>query len=212
MPIRRIARTTLVFCSIVALTGWTGLSVSSLRAEPPGSANEEGWVNLFDGKTLDGWIPTGNKGSWTVEDGMLVGRGNTAHLFTKTQYTDFEFKAQVKTEKRANSGMYFRAQLGAVDDKWPKGYESQVNNTHPDPQKTGSLYGRSKVLEQHARDYEFWTQHIICRGNHIIIKVNDKVVVDYVDEKKSFKKGHLALQQHDPKSVVYYKDLKVKPL
>ena len=47
-------------------------------------------------------------------------------------------------------------------------YESQINNTHPDPQKTGSLYGMSKVLKQHAKDYEFWTQHIICRGNHVI--------------------------------------------
>ena len=209
MLIRRIMRRTLVFCSIVAVAGWTGLSVSSLRAEPPEGADKEGWINLFDGKTLDGWIPTGNKGAWTVKDGMLVGRGDMSHLFTKTQYTDFEFKAQVKTEKRANSGMYFRAQLS---DSWPKGYESQVNNTHPDPQKTGSLYGMSKVLKQHAKDYEFWTQHIICRGNHIIIKVNEKVVVDYVDEKNSFKKGHLALQQHDPRSVVYYKDLKVKPL
>ena len=88
-------------------------------------------------------------------------------------------------------------------------YESQINNTHPDPQKTGSLYGMSKVLKQHAKDYEFWTQHIICRGNHVIFKVNDKVVVDYVDKKNSFKKGHPALQQHDPGSMVYCKDLKV---
>jgi hypothetical protein len=209
MLIRPIMRRTLVFCSIAAIAASVGLSVSASGAEPSAAADEKGWINLFDGKTLEGWIPTGNKKAWTVEDGLLVGRGTTAHLFTKTEYTDFEFKAQVKTEKRANSGMYFRAQLGG---NWPKGYESQVNNTHPDPQKTGSLYGISKVLKQHARDYEFWTQHIICRGNHIIIKVNDKVVVDHIDKKNSFKKGHLAIQQHDPGSVVYYKDLKVKPL
>lgn len=118
MLICRIVRTTLVFCLIVAVAGWAGLSVSSLRAEPPGGADEEGWINLFDGETLDGWIPTGDQGAWTAKDGMLVGRGKTAHLFTKTQYTDFEFKAQVKTEKRANSGMYFRTQLGG---NWPKG-------------------------------------------------------------------------------------------
>ncbi len=204
----RCMRVSLVLFSVFAVALWTGSDASSLRAEAP-KADKEGWISLFDGKTLDGWIPTGDKEAWTVKDGMLVGRGNTAHLFTKTEYTDFEFKAQVKTEKRANSGMYFRTQLGG---KWPKGYESQVNNTHPDPQKTGSLYGKSKVLKQHVKDYEFWTQHIICRGNHIVIKLNDKVVVDYVDKQNSFKKGHLALQQHDPGSVVYYKDLKVKPL
>ena len=174
------------------------------------AADKDGWISLFDGKTLKGWVATGNQKAWTVEDGMLVGRGDTGHLITKTEYTDCEFKADVMTEKGTNSGMYFRAQLD--DAKWPKGYESQVNNTHGDWRKTGSLYGRSDVREQLAKDNEWWTQHIICRGNHYIIKVNGKVAVDYIDKEHRFKRGHLALQQHDPGSVVRYKNLFVKPL
>ena len=54
--------------------------------------------------------------------------------------------------------------------------------------------------------------HIIADGNHIIIKVNDKAVVDYVDPKNTFQRGYLALQQHDPGSVVHYKDLMMRPL
>ena len=56
------------------------------------------------------------------------------------------------------------------------------------------------------------TQHIVVDGNHIVIKVSDKVITDFVDEKNTFTKGYLALQQHDPKSVAYYKNLRDKNL
>ncbi len=104
--------------------------------------------------------------------------------------------------------MYFRAEFSRG---WPRGYEAQVNNSHRDPKRTGSLYNFVDVREQLVPDDTWWNQHIIVRGNHIVIKVNDKVVVDYVDEKGTHKKGHLALQQHDPGSVVHYKNLMVKP-
>ncbi|MBM3745731.1 MAG: DUF1080 domain-containing protein, partial [Acidobacteria bacterium] len=91
-------------------------------------------------------------------------------------------------------------------------YEAQVNNSHTDWRRTGGLYGISDVKEPLLGDDTWGTQHIIADGSHIIIKVNDKVVVDYVDEKNRFQKGHLALQQHDPGSVVHYKDLMMRPL
>ena len=68
------------------------------------------------------------------------------------------------------------------------------------------------VMEQLVPDDTWWTQHVIAKGNHIIIKVNDKVVVDYTDANNTHTKGHMALQQHDPGSVVHYKNLMVKPL
>ena len=68
------------------------------------------------------------------------------------------------------------------------------------------------MLESTIPDDTWWTQHIIASGNHIIIKVNDKVVVDYVDEKKTHMKGYLALQQHDPGSRVQYRNLMMKKL
>ena len=105
--------------------------------------------------------------------------------------------------------MYFRAQHGPG---WPKGYESQVENTSPDPQRTGSLYNFVKIGEQLIEDDTWWTQHIIAIGNHIIIKVNGKVVVDFVDKENTHTEGHVAVQQHDPGSVVHYKDIMVRPL
>jgi hypothetical protein len=105
--------------------------------------------------------------------------------------------------------MYFRA---AFTPGWPKGYEAQVDNTHPDPKRTGSLYNFKNVLEQLVPDDTWWTQHIIANGNHIIIKVNDKTVVDFIDEKNTYMKGYLALQQHNKGSVVEYRKLMMRQL
>ena len=171
---------------------------------------EGGWIRMFDGKTLNGWKANENEGGWTVKDGAIVGTGPRSHLFYMLhECENCEFKATVKINHGGNSGMYFRAAFGPG---WPKGYEAQVNNSHKDWRRTGSLYGISDVKEQLIGDDTWWTQHIIADGNHIIIKVNDKVVVDFVDEKNTYQKGYLALQQHDPGAVVHYKDLMMRPL
>lgn len=170
----------------------------------------EDWKKMFDGKTLAGWKANENDASWSVKDGVIVGDGERSHLFYMLEECEnCEFKAQVKLNHDGNSGMYFRAKFEAG---WPAGYEAQVNNTSPDWRRTGSLYRFSDVKEQLVPDDTWWTQHIIADGNHIIIKVNDKVVVDYVDQKNTFQKGCLALQQHNPGSVVQYKDLMMRKL
>jgi hypothetical protein len=169
-----------------------------------------GFVKLFDGKTLSGWKANENPGAWTVmPDGSIRGKGERSHLFSPKEYTDLEFRAEVKTEKRANSGMYFRTAFGPG---FPKGYEAQVNNSHGDPKRTGSLYNFVDVREKLVPDNTWFTQHIICKGNHIVIKVDGKTVVDFTDEKETHKRGHLAFQQHDPGSVVYYRNVMVKDL
>jgi hypothetical protein len=168
------------------------------------------WKKMFDGKTLAGWKANENDASWSVKDGAIVGDGERSHLFYMLEECEnCEFKAQVKLNHDGNSGMYFRAKF---EQGWPAGYEAQVNNTSPDWRRTGSLYRFSDVKEQLVPDDTWWTQHIIADGNHIIIKVNDKVVVDYVDQKNTFQKGYLALQQHNRGSVVQYKDLMMRKL
>lgn len=169
-----------------------------------------GWKKMFDGKTLKNWKANENDASWSVKNGAIVGDGERSHLFyMKEQCENCEFKAKVKLNHGGNSGMYFRAKF---DKSWPAGYEAQVNNTHPDWRRTGSLYQLSDVKDQLVPDDTWWTQHIIADGNHIIIKVNDKVVVDYVDQKNTFQRGYLALQQHNKGSVVEYKDLMMRQL
>jgi len=169
-----------------------------------------GWVKMFDGQTLDGWKANERPESWTVVDGAIQGKGPASHLFwMKDECVNCEFKAKVWLAKGSNSGMYFRTAFGPG---FPKGYEAQVANSHTDPVKTGSLYGLVKYYDQAVPDETWWEQHIIVRGNHIIIKVNGKVIVDFHDFKNTYTKGHLALQQHDPKSHVKYKDLMYRKL
>jgi len=200
------------------------------------SCETEGWQSLFDGKSLNGWKAGENKDTFTVRDlpavrdsgqagGMIVLKGNRSHLYyvgpvENANFKNFEFKADVMTEPAANSGMYFHTAY--QETGWPsKGYEVQVNNTHSDWRKTGSLYGVRDVRKSQAKDNQWFTQHIIVQDKRIIIKVNGKTTVDYTEpENVSYPKfpgrkissGTFALQGHDPKSVVYYKNIMVKPL
>lgn len=177
----------------------------------PQAQAEEGWVSLFNGKDLTGWKANELPENWEVKDGAIHGHGNRSHLFyMEKQFENFHYKADFKLTKGSNSGQYFRAEY--IDSGWPKGYEAQVNNTHKDPVKTGSLYNMVKVFEQHVPDDTWWTQEVIAEGNHIIIKVNGKVTVDTKDEKNTYKKGYFAFQQHDPGSKVEIKNVMVKEL
>lgn len=165
---------------------------------------------MFDGKTLDGWKASEHPESWSVKNGAIVGDGPVSHLFwMKEECDNCEFKAMVKINHGGNSGMYFRTAFGPG---FPKGYEAQVNNTHQDWRRTGSLYAISDVKEQLIGDDTWWEQHIIADGNHIIIKVNGKTVVDYVDQQNRYTRGYFALQQHNPGSVVEFKDLMYRKL
>jgi hypothetical protein len=169
------------------------------------------WVSLFDGKTLGEWTTAdGTTGNWKVVDGEIFGSGPASHLFSpRGDYKNFKYRAEVKIADKANSGMYFRTKK---EKGFPSGYEAQVNSTHRDPVKTGSLYNHKKVLEMLVPPDTWFTQEIEAVGNHIIIKVNGKTTVDYVDEKNSHKEGHFAFQQHDPGSKVWIRKVEVMEL
>ncbi|GGB87974.1 3-keto-disaccharide hydrolase [Dyadobacter sediminis] len=187
---------------------------------------QDGWVSLFNGKNLDGWKVGANASSFSVVDGAIQVAGPRAHLFydgpvKNHMFKNFEFKAQVKTKPGANSGIYIHTMY--EEDGWPsKGYEVQVNNSHTDWKRTGSLYNIKDVKETYVKDDEWYTEYIKVEGKHITIKINDKTVVDYEEtdadqrpgdmKNRILSSGTFALQAHDPKSVVFYKDIQVKPL
>ena len=189
-------------------------------------AQDDGWVSLFDGKTLNGWKASDAPGTFSVTDGRIVVHGPRSHLFydgpvKNHDFTNFEWKAEVMTTPGSNSGMYFHTLF--QETGWPrKGYEVQVNNSHTDPKRTGGLYGVQDNYEAPAKDNEWFTQHIIVQGKRVIVKVNDKVLVDYIEPdnvqrppdmaERKLSSGTIALQGHDPKSIVYYRNIQVKPL
>lgn len=187
---------------------------------------QDGWVSLFDGKSLDGWKASEHPSTFSIEDGKIVVAGPRAHLFYMGDVADhdfknFEFKADVMTTPGSNSGMYVHTKY--QEDGWPaKGYEIQVNNSHTDWRRTASLYGVDDVREAPAKDGEWFTQQIIVQDSVITIKVNGKTITEYVEPKDAKESagdtqryldhGTVALQGHDPKSKVYYKNIMVKVL
>ena len=181
-------------------------------------AQKKGWIKLFDGKTLDGWKAAENPQTFSIEDGTIKVFGNRAHLFyvgsvQDHNFKNFEYKATVMTKPGANSGMYIHTKY--QEDGWPsQGYEIQVNNSHTDWRRTGSVYGIQDVKEPPAKDDKWFTQHIIVNGNKITVKVDGKTINEYTvpAEGGKLSSGTFALQGHDPKSMVYYKDIMIKVL
>lgn len=185
---------------------------------------EDGFVELFDGKTFDGWkAATENTNTWRIEDGALVTRGGRCHLYyigDEKPFKNFELKADVMTEPNSNGGIYFHTKYQAVG--WPtNGFESQVNVSHGDWKKTGSLYDVANLGNTPAKDNEWWTQTITVQGNKVVVKINQVTVLEYTEPPgtqpgKAFTRklaeGTFALQAHDPKSVVHFKNIRVKRL
>ena len=90
----------------------------------------------------------------------------------------------------------------------------QVNNSYIDWKKTGSLYGIDNVLFfSPAEDNQWWTQEIVVDSRHIVIKIDGETVVDHIlREGIRPDAGTIALQAHDRRSVVKYRNIRIKRL
>jgi hypothetical protein len=198
------------------------------------SSAADGWLSMFNGKDLDGWKSNssteGQTDVFTVKDGEIVVHGGRAHLFYvgpdgDAKFKNFEFKAKVKTTQRSNGGIYFHTEF--EEKGWPsKGFECQVNATHPDRKKTGGLYAVADVLDTAPqKDDEWFDYNIKVDGNHIVISINGKVTTDWTQPAdwdpnkflsnmpgRKLGEGTIALQGHDPKSTTCYKEIFIKPL
>jgi hypothetical protein len=182
------------------------LASGSLAADAP--QTEEGFVSLFDGRTLDGWKVGDNPGVFQVRDGMIVMEcpattHSPAHLFyvgdvNHHDFKNFDLKVDVMTFPKANSGIYFHAEY--QKGGWPeRGLECQVDNSHGDWRRTGSLYGiknltwgpekpSKKDMEKEevivlpkppVTDNAWYTQEVICRNGQIVVKFDGKTMLEY---------------------------------
>lgn len=192
----------LVLCSLSSAGAW-----------------EEKWQPLFDGKTMDGWEKVGNEESkWEVKDGALCGSGPASMLVcTKGPYKNFRYRAEIKINDGGNSGMYFRA---ARKPTFSDGYEAQIDSTHRDPIRTGSLYGICHVYQRLVEpdtwfQYEVEVRDDVWRNRPVTkikVIVNGNELYEHLDFEQRFKEGHFAFQQHDPGSKVYIRKVEVMEL
>lgn len=195
------------------------ISFFSFAAEP----DKDGFVQLFDGKSFDGWKINEKPESWKIKDGEIIAKGDRSHLFyvgDDKPFVNFELRIDVMTEPNSNGGIYFHTKY--QPEGWPKyGFEAQVNNSHGDWKRTGSLYDVVNVKEKNVEDNVWYTETVIVKGKKIVVKINDKVVVDYdepadkvagQDFTRKIDQGTFALQAHDPGSTVHFKNIRVKRL
>jgi hypothetical protein len=199
---------------------WVGAGLANDKAA------DEGWISLFDGATLNDWKASENKASFTVRDGAIVANGPRSHLFyvgpvENAMFTDFELKVDVMTKPASNGGIYFHTEY--QHEGWPvKGFEAQVNNTHKNPKKTGSLFEMCDIGTSPAKDNVWFTEYIVVIGRQIVVRVDGKKLVDWTEPDtpvppkpypgRIVSSGTFALQAHDPGSTVHYRNIRVRPL
>jgi 3-keto-disaccharide hydrolase len=206
-----------------------GLQIAAPVVEP-------GFTSLFNGSDFTGWKIAGPAETFTIQDGAIVAKGATSHCyydgsFRNHSFRNFELKVDVMTRAGSNGGVYVLTEYQETGGnvratgRFPsKGFEIQVNNSHTDRIRTGSLYHVTDILDQSpAKDDEWFTEDIIVTGDTITVKVNDKQVVQWTQPadwdggregpgRKITGPGTIALQGHDPNSTVYYKNIRIKPL
>lgn len=180
------------------------------------------WISIWDGETLNNWRASENPDSFDVVDGKIVVDGPRGHLFYEgpvadANFENFEFRADVYTYPEANSGVFFHTEY--QEEGWPQhGYEAQVNATHSDPRKTGSLYAVQDVMNDAPHEDQEWFHYYIkVDGKDITFKVDGETVMEFTEPEDregtiKLSSGTIALQAHDPNSRIYYKNIEVRVL
>ncbi|NLF67730.1 MAG: DUF1080 domain-containing protein [Candidatus Anammoximicrobium sp.] len=180
-------------------------ALSVTVADGPG----EGFVSLFDGKTLDGWVQRNGTATYRVEDGCIVGKTNegspNSFLCTEKNYCDFELWFEVKVDDQLNSGVQIRSES---KEEFNKGrvhgpqVEIAVNGT------AGFVYGEalkmgwmSKDMNNPAAKKAFqrgvWNKYrVLCVGQSIKTWVNGVPATDLVDDQSGKSCGFIGLQVH----------------
>jgi hypothetical protein len=189
------------------------------------------FVSLFDGKTLNGWIPVGVVGpGYVVQDGILGcpadGGGN---LFTEKEYSDFVLRFQFKLDRAGNNGIGIRAPLQG--DAAYVGMEVQILDdsapeyAHLEPgQYHGSIYKVIAARRGALKPVGEWNrEEIEAVGRRIKVTVNGVVTVDAdlntVTDPQILlahpgmrrDRGHIGLLGHGP-AAVQFRDISVQDL
>ena len=168
-----------------------GLAALAACASPPSSpAEDEGWTNLFDGASLDGWHGYARPdapAAWSVEDGALTftpGTDDGGDLVAEGTWSDFVLEVEWQIAECGNSGIFYRGEEdAALAPVWRTSLEMQVlDNCHSDGQfpshRNGSLYDLYTPVEGADRPSGAWnTSRIVADGDRIEHWVNGVQVV-----------------------------------
>jgi hypothetical protein len=208
--------------------------LGALAAAPLVQAADDGWTELFDGHSLDGWRPAEHKESWKVVDGALTADGGRSHLFYvgpfhNADFKNFELEVDALARPLCNSGVHFHTTY--QETGFPrKGFEIQIDNTYvgegsyKERKKSGSLYGLRNVYKQFIPDDQWFKIRVAVRGKNIQVRLNDLLTVDYteptppvipdsaLEPERFLDHGTFSLQCHNVGSVAKFRSVRVRPL
>jgi 3-keto-disaccharide hydrolase len=199
-----------------ALALAAGLFVIALSAvpfsQPVAGQTGPGWVQLFDGKSLNGWTPMPGV-EWRVEDGALVAdkktvKGNPS-LVSNTTYKDFQIYAEVWVSEDANSGIYIRA-TDPKNVSSRSAYEVNLYDNRPGQEySTGAIQDVAAVKLPAPKAGGKWnTLEITAKGPLMSVVFNGVKTSEGQDEK--YASGPIGLQYG--RGVVKFRKVAIKPL
>lgn len=171
-----------------------------------GADNEPGYVSLFNGKNLDGWVIE-NNARFSVHGGLLALNKGTGWLRSEQEYADFVFKMDFRfLEEKANSGIFVRTGSTSKKDEngWPdNGYQVQCMDIVSGANPLAKLipYGAppfesetdvAKLAKVYRPDGKWNTYEIKCVGEELRVKLNGQLVTTASKIKNL--RGHLGIQ------------------
>jgi serine/threonine protein kinase/formylglycine-generating enzyme required for sulfatase activity len=200
--------TTRAYDSPAAPNNPKGFRVVLLRPE------SVAWTQIFNGKDLSGWKTLPDQpGQWKVKEGVLVGSGEPANLFSERgDYQNFHLRLEAKVTAGEDSGVFFRVPFQQLSGT--AAYEAQIIGSTENSFNTGSLRGNEKgeVSDSLTKPDEWCTMEVLAEGDHLTIKVNGKTTVDYRDSKREFTSGHIALQHLEPAGEIQFRKIEIREL
>jgi serine/threonine protein kinase len=191
---------------------------ASDQPRPNVEQRHAGAVKLFNGRDLSGWKGHPDApGDWQVENGLLVGRGPTSYLFSERgDFADFHLWMTVKINGDGNAGLFLRSRFALQNDPLgghpvPFGYETDISS------HTGRLYvvnhqpSRKATGNGIATD-DWFDLEVIARGNSITVKVNGETTAEFVDDERTFQRGHFVLQAFRETTTVHVRQVEIQEL
>jgi hypothetical protein len=184
------------------------------------------WVNLLNGKNLDGWEVAGD-GFWNVlSDGTLVGQRDMrtaehqAWIYTKKEFGEFEVEFEFWTRDRGNSGIsildptrgFYSFGKQYVRMKTPSnmGYEIQISYGYPDDYATGSIYNFVKAKPGAQKDNDWNKMTIEHRNGMVRVKLNGQLVAERARDANRASAGPIGFQLHDKYSVAMFRNPRIR--
>lgn len=170
----------------------------------------DGWLSLFDGHTLFGWVANKPEVNWSVKDGVITAdSGPIGLLNTYVPFADFELACEFEMEADGNSGVFLRT-LADPSDVKKDCYELNIADAHPDGFTTGAIVGHAKTAAPIKGSGGWKKLHLRVEGNHFVVTLDGEQVLDYTDETKARSSGLIGLQKN--KGKVAFRNIVLKPL